>query len=187
MIQLEYINIELCSSCKECCHLYKKRLIRSPFLNSDSSTFFEDGIEKYGVRPLGNPLYEEIEYCEFYDPSIGCIIEREKRPIFCRNYTCDKLFQNYKEINKIIVEDRENGMKPTTAVINSINQEVEYTFNDIDLESFKEITSHRFNICKSCENLKWNNDKPYCGDFCCGLLDKIHRIYPLWKSYLSNR
>ena len=179
MIQLEYINEELCSSCQDCCHLYKGRLMESPFIDRTKGDFFEQGLQLYGVRPLVDPLYEQVEYCEFHDPSIGCIIEREKRPILCRNYTCPKLLQDFKEIRKVYLEEKARDMKPTKLVFNEDHTRVNYTSDDIDIEEFKAIIIKRFEICKSCPELKYKNGIPRCGTGCCSFLDRMHKIYPL--------
>lgn len=179
MIQLEYINAELCSSCQECCHLYKGRLMESPFIDRTKGDFFEQGLQLYGIRPLKDPYYSHIEYCEFHDSLYGCIIEREKRPILCRNHACDKLLQDFKEIKKIYLEEKAKGMKPTKIVFNEDPTKINYTFDDIDIDELKFTVNKRLEICKTCHNLKYKNDTLRCGSGCCSFLDRMHKIYPL--------
>ncbi|MDG6918301.1 MAG: hypothetical protein JRN62_02540 [Nitrososphaerota archaeon] len=111
---LECRNDETCRNCPKgyfCCRIYNGD--DKPGTR-DQSMWFQEWVEgfhphpeSYGVQPLFDPLEvwmddpehkkqrEELlakgidpEYCQYYAPGSGCIIEWPKRPIQCRQYNC---------------------------------------------------------------------------------------------------
>jgi hypothetical protein len=180
MIQLEYINEELCSECTYCCKLiYRRDISPASIYVRKEGDWFKQAFDLYGVYPLRDPSIENGDYCEFYDSSIGCIIEREKRPRVCRIHVCDKLLLDYKTTNKLEVLDNERNKRPTKRILNLDKTQVIYLFDEVDPEEIKQLMEHRLNICKSCTSSEEKNELLMCKLCHCGLIKKTALIYSL--------
>ena len=184
----EYINIELCSKCRKCCEIYGGELfkpvmpnIKMSFHRRKPGDWNEQAFIKYGVYPLRDPLKNEDIYCEFYDISTGCIIERERRPYQCRLYACKDLKENYIEehevdLSKVIT-------RPTQYIYDKETNAMTQMFEPVDASITQELYSTRMNICQSCPNLFYHKagSMPSCKLCGCGLTYKTTVIYPLDK------
>lgn len=177
MIQLEYINKELCSQCQKCCKIYSGNLRKSYFVSQKDANFFESAKQQYGVYPLRNPEVEAGDYCEFHDPSLGCIIERENRPLECRTFVCDDLFQDFLEIQKIYFQGKQKPMIPIGFHLDK--DKIIANYEDIDLHDFEKMAKDRISICFSCEELIKKGERFACKKCGCGLMFRAFRVYPL--------
>lgn len=177
MIQIEFINEDLCATCGDCCKIYKE-LRESGFVTKKEGDFFINAFEQFGVYPKRNPFIHFDEYCEFHDTSTGCIISRENRPLDCRLYACDKLYQNC-QLNKIYFSEFKRGMRPTQFLIDENSCSLIPTFEDVDIDEIKQTAINRINICLSCSELTERNGKKACKQCGCGLFNKVYRKYPL--------
>lgn len=178
MIQIEIINEELCAACRDCCcKVYLNTLKSSYFVDKKEGNFFENAYEQYGAYPLRNPEFETGDYCEFHDSSIGCIIERERRPLGCRTHACDNLFQNFLEIRKIYFQEKQKPMIPIGFQIDK--DRVIPNYEDIDLHDFEKMVKDRTGICLSCEELTTKGERFACKKCGCGLMSRAFRVYPL--------
>lgn len=111
--ELECLNAKTCTECAThwCCRIFNRG--DKPGTR-DHNMWFEDWCdgfhphpETYGVNPLFDPLEvwmdgpehdkqrQELmakgidpEYCQYYSRKSGCMIERARRPVQCRQFNC---------------------------------------------------------------------------------------------------
>ena len=121
---VEYENAKTCKECPthSCCRIYA----RDEDDTRDKSSWFEewargfhDHPEEYGVEPLFDPLEVHMrgheaewgallakgidpEWCQYYNPLSGCMIERDRRPTQCRQYNCGRLTETDDRIDIVL-------------------------------------------------------------------------------------
>lgn len=178
----EYINEELCAKCPHhnCCEIYPLNLniptdnLKWGFHNRQQGDWNEQAFKQYGVYPLRDPFLDEETFCEFYDTSIGCIIERKRRPLKCRVHVCDELKANYKEEIDI-------PMPPVKKVTKFIikDNKVFPAYDPVDDEEAEKIGKERLDICLQCQFMEKRPNSYACSKCGCHLEYKTKYIYPL--------
>jgi hypothetical protein len=121
---VEYENAKTCRECPThlCCRIYDREehgIRDKPHWFEEWAESFHDHAEEYGVEPLFNPLevhkqgHEaewdllltkgiDPEWCQYYSPQSGCIIERDRRPTQCRQFNCGRLTETDDRIDIVL-------------------------------------------------------------------------------------
>ncbi len=121
---VEYENAKTCKECPThfCCKIYAT----DENTARDKSSWFEEWAqsfhehpEEYGVEPFFDPLKVHMrgreaewaallakgidpEWCQYYNAQSGCIIERDRRPMQCRQFNCGRLTETDDRIDIVL-------------------------------------------------------------------------------------
>jgi hypothetical protein len=121
---VEYENAKTCRECPThfCCKIYARD---EHDARNKSSSFeewarsFHDHPEEYDVEPLFDPVEVHMrgheaewvallakgidpEWCQYYNPQSGCMIERDRRPTQCRQFNCGRLTETDDRIDIVL-------------------------------------------------------------------------------------
>jgi hypothetical protein len=121
---VEYENAKTCRECPThaCCKIYARDendAREKPSWFEAWARGFHEHPEEYGVEPLFDPLVVHMrgheaewsallakgidpEWCQYYNPQSGCTIERDRRPVQCRQYNCGRLTETDDRIDIVL-------------------------------------------------------------------------------------